>query len=58
MLVHRSQGSQLHALADFLKAGRVAVLVLEGYQVIQNFFLPFSQGHGCTSMRGNFSIAL
>ena len=40
VLVHRGQRSELQALADFLKAWRVAVLRFESHEIIQNFFLP------------------
>src|SRR6266481_2645738 len=45
VLVHGGQGSEFQALADFFKAWRVAMLGLKRYEVVQNFFLSFGQGH-------------
>ena len=45
MLVHRRQRRQLQRARNFLKTGRIAVLVDESHQVIQYFFLPLRQRH-------------
>src|SRR4029077_20769413 len=45
MLVHRGKRSQLQRMCDFFKTRRIAVLVQEGNQVVQYFFLPFRQCH-------------
>ena len=32
-------------LRDFLEAWRIAVLIQEGHQEIEHFFLPFGESH-------------
>src|SRR5712692_6402436 len=46
VLVHRRQRSQLQRACDLLKARRVAVLVQEADQEIQDLFLPLGECHG------------
>src|ERR1700681_2533495 len=57
VLVHGGERGELHTLADLFKAGRVAVLVLEGNEIIQDFFLTFGQGHGCNLRSGERDCA-
>src|SRR5271170_7276670 len=45
MLVHRSERRQLEGVSNLFEARRIAVLVEEAHQVIQNFFLPLRQCH-------------
>ena len=46
MLVHGCKRRQLQSLADLLEARCVAVFRLERNQKIEDFLLPFGEGHG------------
>src|SRR5260370_12683423 len=46
VLVDRRQRGQLHALADFLEAPRIARLSLERHQIVENFLLSLGEDHG------------
>ena len=46
VFVHGGERRELQPLADLFEAGRVAVLGLKRDEEIENFFLPFGQGHG------------
>src|SRR5262250_707559 len=45
MLVYRRQRGELHSLRDFFEAGRIAILVRETHQIIEDFLLPLGQHH-------------
>src|SRR5580704_5150749 len=45
MLVHRRQRSELQRVRNFLKTRRIAVLVEEPDQVVQDFLLPLCERH-------------
>jgi hypothetical protein len=49
--VNGGQRIQFHGLRDFFKAWRIAMLIQEGDQKIEHFFLPFGQSHGCLAIR-------
>src|SRR5437016_6537999 len=55
VLVHRGQGSQAQSAGDLLEAGRVAVLIHEIDQEIEDFFLSLGERHGL-SPRSRHSI--
>src|SRR5437667_11413116 len=46
MLVHGCKRRQLQSLADLLEARCVAVFRLERNQKLEDFLLPFGEGHG------------
>ena len=50
VLVHRRQRRQAEAAADFLQAGRVAVLLDEIIQVVENFPLTLGQVAACAAL--------
>src|SRR5204863_7451507 len=47
MLMDRRQRGQIEAAADFLQARRVAVVLDEVAQVIEDFTLPFGEREHC-----------
>ena len=52
VLVHRRQRRQAEAFADFLEARRIAVLLDELVQVVENLALPLGQWlHRCSATR-------
>ena len=57
MLVHSRQRGQLQRVGDFLKARRIAVLIDEAHQVVQDLFLPFRKCHRKSPQRVCLSVS-
>ena len=51
MLVHRRERREAETAPDFLEARRIAVLLDEFVQVIEDFALPLGQGKHCLASR-------